>query len=59
VGRFCHQTLSSKSVILWIHGAFKATRNSEKTSSNYEDVSDLQVVALERCRVTDLQFRVG
>ena len=30
LGKFCHQTLSSKSGILWIYGAFKTTGNSEK-----------------------------
>jgi hypothetical protein len=30
VGKFCHQTLSSVSSILWIYGAFKTTGKSEK-----------------------------
>jgi hypothetical protein len=48
VGKFCHKTLSSKSGILWIYGAFKTTGNSGKKIMNHDDVSDLQVVALER-----------
>jgi hypothetical protein len=47
VGKFCHQTLSSKSGILWIYGAFKTTGNSEKTRVNH-DVRDIQVGALEK-----------
>ena len=48
VGKFCHQNLSSKSVIPWIYSAFKTTGNSEKTRLNHDDVSDLQVIPLER-----------
>jgi hypothetical protein len=40
--------LSSKSVILWIYGAFKTTGNLNFKKWNHDDVSDLQVVAVER-----------
>ena len=48
VGKLYHQTLSSKSGILWIYGAFKTTGNSGKKTKSIHDVSDLQVGALER-----------
>ena len=48
VCKFCHRTLLSKSVILWIYGTFNTTGNSEKTKLNHDDISDLQVGALER-----------
>jgi hypothetical protein len=40
--------LSTNYVILWIWGAFKTTGNSKKKKRNHDDVSDLQVVAVER-----------